>query len=164
MSGMSPPKPQRKHAQANPSSFMDSLTNAASRIPSLVHKGLTSLSTMAQSLKKDPFSDETFSTKLQSEMNSYNSNQRPYKQSGSILASVPGSYIKPMKPKGYGNRHDQDTAPSANIDRVPDENTDPAYETLEYFRNRPYVFAGRAGRTYFKEPTKFVTGTCNLTY
>lgn len=142
----------------HPSAIVGSITDSMSRIPSLVpslfHKGLTSLASMTSSLKENPFVDDNF----QEAMVGMNKNKpatlvsAPSSYVPKIPASVPGGYIHGMRGNGGVKNTDQAYAASeiggsgsgSGKNKNPGSGTDidlSEYETLEYFRKRPHLLA-----------------------
>ncbi|CAL8108704.1 unnamed protein product [Orchesella dallaii] len=139
-------------------SFVDSITDSMSRIPSLVpslfHKGLTSLASMTSSLKENPFVDENFSESQipQQKQKPLISAPSSYKQK--IPASVPGGYISSGGEYGRDRERDREVEynsrgkdqygsgsemqASSGV-KSSDTAADIEYETLEYFRKRPHL-------------------------
>jgi hypothetical protein len=136
---MSPPRPMNKDGSSSSSSLLDTLKQTASNIPSFLHKGLTSLSSLTSSYNENPFHDNTFTSASEIHETHYGSQQQ---QRNPIVASVPGGYANPSK---ISNKQQQ--SPSSSLYDA---------ESLEYFRNRPHLF-GR-GRN-IQHPKKTIKGT-----
>jgi len=112
---MSLPRPMNKDSPGSSGSFLDTIKQTASNIPSFLHKGLTSLSSITSSFNENPFHDDTFTSA--SEMK-----PTQHRNSPGVVASIPGGYLPP-------NQHQHKQRPSYND-----------YESLEFFRNRPQLF------------------------